>query len=445
MRIAVLAVVLVTLLGWPLSGRAEGRTISLIRDTEVETILRTYTKPIFLAAHLDPDAIHIYLVNDNQINAFVAGGQNLFINTGLLMQSKDAGQVIGVIAHETGHIEGGHLSRVQDALRRNTAENILGIILGAAVSVAGRPDVGSALALGGQNVATRNLLQYSRTQEGSADAAAMRYLDATQQSAEGLLSFFQLLAKQDMLLPTQQDPFLRSHPLTQDRITALQAFVQRSPYSNKPIDPKLEAMHRRMVAKLAGFLEDPIEVERRYPASDTSLEARYARAVADHRLNRPKEALAGIDSLIAEHPNDPYFQEVKGQILLETGHPWEALSPYRRAVDALPDAPLLRSDLARIELGLNDPVLLKDAITNFRLSLLREPDRPSVWRQLAVALGRNGQEGESALALAEEALLLGKDADAKYHAGKAERILPTGSPDWLRAQDIQQVITQNKG
>lgn len=445
MRIAILAVLLLALLGSPSTATAQGRQISLIRDTEIETTIRTYTTPIFLAARLDPAAVRIYLVNDNQINAFVAGGQNLFINTGLLMQSKDAGQVIGVIAHETGHIEGGHLTRVHDALRRNTAENILAMVLGAAAMVAGAPEVGSAVMLGGQNVATRNLLQYSRTQEGAADAAAMRYLDATQQSAEGLLTFFQLLAKQDLLVSTRQDPYLRTHPLTQDRIAALDAFVQRSPYSNKPVDPKLEAMHRRMVAKLSGFLEDPVQVKRRYPPSDTSLEARYARAVADHRMNRPKEALAGMDSLLAEYPNDPYFLELKGQILLETGRPREALGPYRKAVEQLPDAPLLRSDLARIEMGLDDEALLNDAITNLRLSLLRDADRPGVWRQLAVALGRDGQEGESALALSEEALLLGKPADAKYHAGKAERLLPPGSPDWLRAQDIQQVIAQNKG
>ena len=236
MRIPLLAAVLLALLVAlvPRGELSAAQPISFIRDTELEDTIRGYATPIFIAASLDPSAVRIYLVNDKQINAFVGGGQNLFINTGLLMQSEDAGQVIGVIAHEGGHIAGGHLVRVQDALARGTAESILAMVLGAAAAVAGAPQVGAAVMSGGQNVALRNFLQYTRTQEGSADAAAMRFLDATHQSARGLLAFFEVLSSQELLVSARQDPYLRTHPLTQDRIQAL-ATSSQSPYSDVPV------------------------------------------------------------------------------------------------------------------------------------------------------------------------------------------------------------------
>lgn len=411
-------------------------SISFIRDTEVENTIRSYATPIFEAAGLDPSAVRIYLVNDRGINAFVAGGQNLFINTGLLMVSENANQVVGVIAHEAGHIAGGHLVRVHDALARGTAETIVAMVLGAAAMVAGAPEVGAAVMSGGQNVALRNFLQYSRTQEASADSAAMRFLDATHQSARGLLSFFELLSGQEALVTARQDPYLRTHPLTQDRIEALAAFVEKSPYSDAPPRPEYQAEHRRMLAKLHAFLDDPTIAARRYPETDQSLESRYARAVLLHRGAHLKEALELVDGLIAEHPNDPYFQELKGQILFESGRPKEALPPYQKAVDLLPDAPLLRVDLARVQMATDDPKLLDPAVANLRAALRIEPKRPFVWRQLAIALGRNGQAGESSLAMAEEAMLLDKRAEARFHAGRAVNELPRGSPGWLQAEDI---------
>lgn len=437
---SVLALVLTLVLCLP--ARAQSQSISLIRDTEIETTIRAYATPVFLAAGLDPSTVRIYLVNDRQINAFVAGGQNLFINTGLLVQSENAGQVIGVIAHETGHIAGGHLIRVQEAQKRGTAESILAFVLGTAAAAAGRPDVGAAVMSGGQNIALRNYLQYSRTQEGSADAAAMKFLDETHQSAQGLLDFMQILSNQELLAPARQDPYLRTHPLSQDRIEALANFVAKSPYSKVPVDPVLERQHQRMVAKLRAFLDEPGMTMRRYPESDQSDEALYARAIAAHRAADSKKSIALIDQLLARHPDDPYYYELKGQVLFESGHPLEAVGPYTTAVRLLPDAPLLRLDLARCQLATNNPKMLPSAIENLQVSLAVEPNRPFVWRQLAIATGRNGQEAESSLALAEEAMLLNKPAEAKFHAGQAEHLLPTGSPNWLKAQDIIAAVDQ---
>jgi predicted Zn-dependent protease len=417
--------------------------LSFIRDTEIENTIRAYATPVFLAAGLDPSAVRIYLVNDKSLNAFVAGGQNLFINTGLLMRSENAEQVIGVIAHETGHIAGGHLARGQDAIRNASAESILAMVLGAAAAVAsGRPDVGSAVAAGGRNTALRSYLSYSRTQEGAADAAAMRFLDATGQSAKGLLEFMHTLEGEELLPASLQDPYLRTHPLSRDRILALEDFVAKSPNSDKPEKPEFEEMHRRMVAKLYGFMDNPTTTLRRYPLSDTSLPARYAQTIAFWRKLDMGKALAYIDALIAEHPDDPYFHELKGQMLYETGHPAEALKPYEAAVRLMPDAPLLRIGLADVQLELNNWEMLEPAIVNLRAALFRESNNPSVWRQLGIAYGRKGDVAQSSLALAEEALLVGDKPRAKFHAGKAEQLLPKGSPGWLQADDILQAAEQ---
>lgn len=437
-----LVLVLLSVLTLAAPGLARAQSISLIRDTEIEATIRTYATPVFLAAGLDPTAVRIYLVNDRQINAFVAGGQNLFINTGLLLQSENAGQVIGVIAHETGHIAGGHLIRVQEAQKRGTAESILAFVLGAAAAAAGRPDVGTAVMSGGQNIALRNYLQYSRTQEGAADAAAMKFLDETKQSSEGLLSFLQVLANQELLTPTRQDPYLRTHPLSADRIQALADFVAKSPYSNVPVNPALQRAHLRMLAKLRAFLDEPGMTMRRYPESDQSDDALYARAIAAHRTADSKKAIVLIDQLLARHPEDPYYHELKGQVMLESGHPDEAVESYTTAARLLPSAPLIRLDLARSQMATNDPKLLPVAIDNLQVSLAAEPNRPFVWRQLAIAYGRNNQPAESALALAEEAMLLNKLSEARFHADKAERLLPTGSPSWLKAQDIIAAVDQ---
>ena len=424
---------------------AGAQRLSFIRDAEIENTIRTYAAPLFQAAGLEPSDVRIYLVNDRSLNAFVAGGQRLFINTGLIMRSKHAGQVIGVIAHETGHIAGGHLSRLQAAIANSTAQSILALVIGAAAVIGtGRGDVGAAIVAGGQSMGLRSFLHYNRTQESAADQAALRFLDATGQSSRGLLEFMELLGAQDLLSADRQDPYLRTHPLSRERVDAVQAHLSRSPNRDKAQPARIQELHRRMLAKLYAFLEPVPRTLRRYADSDTGLAARYARAIAYYRKPDLGKALPLIDGLIAERPEDPYFHELKGQMLFENGRAAEALKPYETAVRLLPRSPLLRRGLAQVQLELGDPALIEPAIRNLRAAVQRDAEAPFTWRQLAIAYGRRGDMGMSAVALAEEALLKGDARQARYHAGKAGKLLPRGSIGWLQAQDILQAAKKKE-
>ena len=415
----------------------------MIRDAEVENTIRTFATPLFRAAGLSPSDVKIYIVKDDTLNAFVAGGQKLFINTGLILASDTPGQIIGVIAHETGHIAGGHLSRLHDELAKGSATSILSLLLGGAASIAtGRGDVGAAIALGGHSIAQRGLLSYSRVQESAADHAAMRFLDQTGFSARGLLDFMETLEGQELLSSAQQDPYVRTHPLTRDRMDALRQHIDNSPNSDRQTPPQLIELHDRMRAKLLGFLNPLSRTHKTYKPSDQSLPSRYARAIGNYRTNNLPKALTLIDGLIAEEPENPYFHELKGQMLYENGRVVEALKSYGNAARLLPNSALIRRDLARVQVEFNEPAMLDAAIVNLRAALAVERNSAFNWRLIAIAYGRKGDHGRSSIALAEEALLKGKPDVAAYQANRAIKLFPEGSREWLQAEDIRLAAEQ---
>ena len=418
----------------PPAEAAGNRAPPIIRDAEIETTIREFTDPVFAAAGLDINAVHVYLLGVDDINAFVAGGMNVFIYTGLLVRTQRPNQLVGVVAHETGHIAGGHLARVQEALRNATVESIIGMVLGGAASAMGGG--GGAGILVGPGAATQSMLQYTRTMEASADAAAMTFLDKTHQSSRGLLEFFQILQQMEHTFYGKQNPYLNNHPLTESRIANVQAHVDKSPYSDVPDPPAWVVAHKRMVAKLIGYLYPVDQVLIKYPESDKSVYGRYARSIAYFRIGQLQKALPEIDSLIAEYPNDPFFQEQKGQILYQTGHGRDALVNYGKAVELAPDQPLIRMELAQVQLEQNDPSLIPAAIKGMKQVVLVESDNPDAWRTLAIAYGKGGDEGMAALSLAEAAAANGNVRMAHLEAKSAMEKLPQGSPAWIRAQDI---------
>ena len=418
----------------------EARSIGLIRDAEIEATLQRFLAPILEAAGLGADSVQIYIVNDPQLNAFVAGGMNLFLNTGLLMRTENPSQLIGVMAHETGHIAGGHLTRVSTPQNKAAAESILAAVLGAATAVIGAPGLGTAIIAGGQQYAQAGLMRFSRGQEQSADQAALTYLDRAGLSGRGLAQFFHILEAQNVLAVSSANPWLMSHPLTRDRIEFVENHVAGQP------DPPLPAgwvdAHRRMVVKLTAFLKDPRDVLRTYQGDD-SLYGRYGRAIAEYRLPDLPQALKDIDALIAEHPDDPYFHELKGQMLFENGRVEDAVGPYREAVRLAPDSALLRIGLAQALIESGTPADTTAAVANLKDALQREPGNASAWRLLGIAQGREGQQGLSDLAFAEYALLIGKPDDARLYARRAENKIAASNPAWLRLQDILRVLEES--
>lgn len=416
---------------------SKGWAFSLIRDAEIEETIALYAAPIFDAAHLSADSVEIYLVKDNRLNAFVAGGQQLFIHTGLLQAAETPEQVIGVIAHEAGHIAGGHLARLRQKTQGISPESILSYVLGGVAALAGRGDVASGLIISGQGFETRSILNYTRTEEGSADQAATRYLDASQITSRGLLEFFQRLKKEEVTKTAEQNPYIRSHPLTQERITFLKDYVSNSPLSEVRVSEDLQARHERMRAKLIAYLLPSGHTFRLYPKADKSLSARYARAMAYHQDSQMEDALREIDSLIAEHPDDPYFHELKGQIYFENGKMLPAIEAYKISDSLLPNHPLMMIALGRAYLESQQPALLNNAISMLQRTVQIESENAFAWRQLGIAYGKSGQSGLSDLALAEEAYLRRRFDNALFLAGRAETQFKTGSPEWLRAEDIR--------
>lgn len=424
--------------------RAQAQNLRLIRDAEIENIIRIYATPLFQASGFSPQAIKVFLVQDSSLNAFATTGLRMFIHTGLLMKAEDPLEVIGVIAHETGHIAAGHMITRPDAARSASTAVIASYVLGLAAALAsGRGDVGVAIVAGGKDIAIKNLLSYSRGQESAADQFAVNVLNGTQQSPRGLLEFLRLVGGQEALLRSQQNPYLRTHPVTAERISFLEDQVARSAYGQKPAPPNLIALHARMRAKLFGFLQTPAQVLLRYPESDTSLAARYARATTYYRAGQIDKSLTLITGLIADFPDDPYFRELKGQILFDDGRIPEAVPEYEAATRLLPDSSQLHLLAAQALLELDKQDQNAAALVHLEKTLQDEPRNSFAWRLTAIAHGRQGNVGMTALSLAESANLRGRAGEALKQSKRAQRILAEDSPAWLRAHDLQR-LSQRK-
>ena len=424
---------------------AYAQRANIVRDVETEQLLRDYAAPILKAAGVNATATKIVLVNDRSFNAFVADGRRIFINVGALMDAETPNEVIGVLAHETGHIQGGHLARLREQVSNAQALSVVGMLLGAgamAGAVASDGQVGGAgtgavgVFAGGQELVRRNLLSYQRSEEQAADQAAMRYLGATGQSPKGMLATFGRFADSGLFRSRAVDPYLVSHPLPTERIAQLETLAKQSPHFAAKDSPALQARHDLMRAKLFGFVDRPDAVLRRYPPNDASLPARYARAVATHRSGRLGDALAAVDGLLRAQGSNAYFLELKGQILLESGRAREAVGPLRRAVGLVPNGVPIRAMLGQALVATGDPKLLDEAIRELTNATAREPDSGEAFQHLATAYGRKGDIGMAELASAQAFLSGGDFKHAHTQASRAMAKLPAGSPSYLKAEDI---------
>ncbi|MFZ4601080.1 MAG: M48 family metalloprotease [Caulobacterales bacterium] len=416
---------------------------SLIRDAEIEDTLRAYSDPIFRAADLEPKDIKIYIIQDPSLNAFVSSGQNVFFHTGLIMTADNPEQLKGVIAHETGHIAGGHLTSMARAQERAMVPAMVSIGLGVLAIAAGAGDAGAALIAGSQQFAMASFVRHTQVQESTADQMAVTFLEKTGQTPDGLIEFFDRQLRQFEFAQRRIPPYLMTHPLTSERVQALRARVEGSPF--KDAKQSADDLHRfaMMQAKLRGFLNEPGRTFRDYPAKDVSLPARYARAVAAYRVPDTGQAVKETQALITAEPNNPYFHELLGQILFESGKAKESVEPYRRSVALKPGSPMLEVGLARSLTAANGKAGADEAISLLQRSVTTEPDNAYAWREMANAYAVKGDETMAKLATAEEAFSVRNYPRARYFAEIAKKGLTEGTAAYRRASDIA-LVAENE-
>lgn len=418
------------------SAQAQG----VVRDAEIERLLRDYSRPLLIAADLEPKRIGVAVISDKRLNAFVTNGQNMFIHTGLILEAEEPNMVIGVLAHEIGHITGGHLARGSEALSKSQGPAIIGTILGLGSILAGAGDIGIALITGSQQLALRNYLTYNRGQEAAADNVALELLDATGQSPQGIIGMMDTLANQEILSEAYQDPYARSHPMSRDRVNAYRAGAEGSPYQDVRDADDLIFRHKMAQGKIYGFLDRPNVTLRRY-RNDDSAPARYARGIALYRQGLRDEAVRIVDGLLAEFPDNPWLYELKGQIYYETGQAQKGIAPYKKSVELQPDEPLLLIGLASCQLGVGQlggrahDAINQQAVRNLKKALRLDPSNPTAYLQMSKGYGQLGETALAQYALAEYHAALGS-REAKRHARRAAKGLEKGSVEYIRTIDI---------
>jgi predicted Zn-dependent protease len=425
------------------------RGMPIIRDAEIEQLLRDYAQPVLRAAGLAKQNVRVVVLSDRSFNAFVMDGRHIFVNAGTLFDAKTPNEVIGVFAHETGHLAGGHLQRLREQLASAQTASIIALLAGIGAAVAGSRagagggDIGMAAIMAPQQAIMRSVLSYVRTQEDQADHAGVKFLNATGQSPRGMVDLFKRLSSESLFNSRYIDPYMQTHPMPAERVAALETIAKGSPYWDRKDPPELQLRHDMMRAKLSGFLERPDTVARRYPANDHSLPARYGRAISTYRNADLRQAIVQIDSLIQAQPNNPYFYELKGQALLEGGHPSEAVAPLRHAVQLSHNNALIEIMLAQALNATGNAKLSEEAVAMLRAAIIREPEAPNAYSQLAVAYGRKGDLANADLASAQAAFSRGDIKTARQLAARAKTRLPVGSPAWVRADDIVNVKPPN--
>ena len=417
---------------------------SILRDAETEALFNDMSRPIIVAAGLSPANVKVVLINDDSINAFVVGGQTVYVHSGLLQAADNANEVQGVIAHELGHIADGHVVLSDNGARPAMGISILSMVLGIAAIAAGAGDAGAGILSAGQTAAMGKFLSFTRVQEATADASAAKYLQQAGITGKGLLTFFRKLQSQEYAYGLSNiDPYAQSHPLSGQRVQNLTADVQASPSFNKPRDPSLDARFLRVKAKLMGYVAPYQQTLNAYPEENLTVPARYARAYAWHKAGYPDKADAEAEALVKTAPADPYFLEIKGQILLEAGKPQDAIAPLREATDLSRSNPLIATTFGHALIATEDPKNYAEAIKVLRTATTRDDDNPFAWVQLGTAYELTGDTTRAMLATAERASLTGDVRTAGMSARGAMAGLPAGSSDWIRAQDIA-MASQNE-
>ncbi len=417
---------------------------SILRDAETEALFSDMVAPLVAVSELDAKDVEVILINSSQINAFVAGGQRMFFYSGTIEAADSAVEIQGIMAHELGHITGGHIIRFDEGIKTATGITILSLILGAAAIAAGAGDAGAGILAAGQQAATGKFLAFSRVQERAADSAGARYLSAAGITGRGSIDFFKKLQNYEFRLGIpQEDSYGRTHPLSGERVTLLRDVYQADQAWDNPPDPEIEERFQRVKAKLLGFTSEPNTTLRKFPESDQSIPARYARAYAWHKSAYPDRALMEVNNLLRDNPNDPYFLELHGQILLESGRPEEAITSLRKAVQLTNNQPLIASLFGHALIATEDEAHFEEAQRVLKAAVVKDNRNPFAWYQLGVVYSQQGDTARAQLATAESALLQRNYSSAIRSSQIAMAGIKENTPEWIRAQDIS-LIAKNE-
>lgn len=417
-------------------GPAAAQGISLLQDTETERLLYSYEQPILKVAGIDPAAVRMYIVNDTSLNAFVAEGQNVFSNAGLFIELKTPNELIGVLAHETGHMAGGHLTRGSQEIAKAEIPMLLSMVLGIGAAIAGAGQAGMILMGIGQSAAEAEFMQFSRVQEATADQMGQKYLRATHQSGMGMVHVFERMANEAAMIVKNPEAYASDHPADRDRVANLQEIAEASPYRDVPDSPQAIHAYEMVKAKVIGYLLPVQDVMYRYPLSNKTAPARYARAMVYMRTPDLPKALAEINSLIKEEPKNPFFYEVLGQIYVSMSQPLKGIGPYQTCVDLMPDAPQLRVALAAAQIATGQKSYEAKAVENLKIAMQQDNENPFGWYQMAQAYSDLGNTAQADLATSERYYAVGDIRKAAVFAMRARQKLPNGTPDWQRANDV---------
>lgn len=415
----------------------------VIRDEELEQAIRDIAEPIFKVAGLAPKNVRIIIINDPQINAFVSGGQNIFIYTGLLKQSKAPEMIAGVLAHEVGHIAGGHLSKSREEIKGAMLKSTLGYLLGIAVAVSGSsPEAGQAIAAGTGQVVNRQILKYSRTHEEEADQAALRFLKKIDVSPIGLESLLEKLNQDEKTSYGAIDQYLLTHPLSSQRIEKIRNYLKQG-HDYKGYSQEEKAKYERAIVKLSAFIDPYKTTLSKFSENNNDLNSLYARAIAYYKIPDRSKSIDTINKLLSLYPKDPYFNELKAQVFFENGKVDESIEYYRKSLQ-LRNCALFKMQLATALIASEKDQYLKEAIDNFEQAVKIERDNSFLWRQLGIAYGRNNQLDLSYLALAEEAFLQKDTEQAKKYIQIAEKYIKPNSQAELRKRDLHLFLQKEK-
>ncbi len=409
--------------------------VSLIRDADIENALDELAAPILRAAGLNPNRTRILVVNDSGLNAFVISNDVIFLHSGLLLRLESAAQVQAVIAHEAAHIANGHISRRLTNLRGSRNAAGFGMALALAVALASdNPRAAAGVAAGSAGAAQRQFFAHTRAEESAADQSSIRFLLAAGVNPQGAIEVMDMFRGQEALSVSRQDPHARTHPLTSDRIRALRGLVAANP-GNTATDPNADFWFARAQGKLSAFVQNPGWTLRRVRGDNSPIGV-MRRAVALHRQADANGAIQAMQALLQQYPNDAYWHELFGQILLESRQPAAAAQSYRNAVSLNGNEPLILGGYGRALLALNTNNSNTEAVRVLERARALDAQSSAVLRDLGQAYARTGQPGLASLVTAERYALQGRMDDAIVHARRAADRLPRGSASWQRAQDV---------